>query len=73
MVYVRLNLSIKNAWYGLILLVVILPFIILLGWGGLVFHDVLLERSLQQEQVLQDMVHSSVEAGSVAFDDLAGK
>ena len=56
----RLDLSIKNAWYGLILLVVILPFIILLGWGSLVFHDVLLERSLQQEQVLQDMVHNNV-------------
>ncbi|MCK5002072.1 MAG: EAL domain-containing protein [Gammaproteobacteria bacterium] len=57
----RFSLSIKEAWYGLILLVVLIPFVVLLGWGGLVFHDILLERSLQQEQVVQEMVHRSVQ------------
>ncbi|MES0328196.1 MAG: diguanylate cyclase, partial [Gammaproteobacteria bacterium] len=56
----KLRLSIKHAWYILIVLVVFLPFIILLSWGSLVFHDVLLERSLEQEKVLQKMLHSSV-------------
>ena len=59
--FVKFSLSIKSAWYGLILLVVFFPFVILLSWGGLVFHDILLERSLQQEQVVQDMIHRNVQ------------
>ena len=54
---IKFSLSIKKAWYGLILLVVFLPLVILLSWGSLVFYDILLERSLEQEEVLQDMVH----------------
>jgi len=57
----KFSLSIKNAWYGLILLVVFLPLVMLLSWGSLVFYDILLERSLEQEEVLQDMVHSGIE------------
>lgn len=55
-----MSLSIKNGWYALIFLVVFLPFFILLGWGSLVFHDTLLEKSLEQEQLLQEMLHSNV-------------
>ena len=56
----KLNLSIKQAWYGLILLVAFLPFVILLIWGGLVFNDILLDKSLQQEKVLQASIQSNV-------------
>ena len=58
---IKFSLSIKKAWYGLILLVVFLPLVMLLSWGSLVFYNILLERSLEQEKVLQDMVHSGVE------------
>ncbi|MCW8831272.1 MAG: EAL domain-containing protein [Gammaproteobacteria bacterium] len=56
----KFSLSIKSAWYGLIFLVVFLPFFILLSWGSLVFHDILLEEALQQEQVLQNLVRNNV-------------
>ena len=52
--------SIKNAWNGLVMLVAFLPLIIFLIWVGLVVHNILLERSLQQEKVLQDLVHNGV-------------
>ena len=54
------SLSIKEAWYGLILLVAFLPFVTLLIWGGLVFNDILLDESLQKEKILQEFVQSNV-------------
>ena len=53
-------MSIKNVWYGLILLVVVIPFIILLIWGGMVFHNTLLEKSLYSEKIHQDLMQRSV-------------
>ncbi len=52
--------SIKKAWHGLIMLVAFLPLVILLIWVGLVVHNILLEKSLQQEKVMQDLVHNGV-------------
>jgi len=56
---VKLSLSIKDAWYGLILLVAFLPFVILLMWGGFVFHNILLDKSLKHEKVYQDLLRIS--------------
>ena len=56
----KFSLSIRDAWYGLILLVAFLPFAIILVWGGLVFNDILLDESLQKEKVLQELIQSNV-------------
>ena len=57
----KLFYSIKDAWHGLMVLGAFLPLVLLLIWVGLVVHSLLLEKSLQQEKVVQDLIHSSVE------------
>ena len=57
----KIVMSIREAWYGLILIVAFLPFVILLVWGGIAFHDILLDRSLQYESARQELLHNSFE------------
>ncbi|MDH5710825.1 MAG: cache domain-containing protein, partial [Gammaproteobacteria bacterium] len=57
----KIVMSIREAWYGLILVVAFLPFVILLIWGGIAFHDILLDKSLQHERARQELLHNSFE------------
>ncbi len=48
-------LSLKQAWYGLILLVSFIPVTLLLLWVGLFYYDQLLDKALQQEKYFKEL------------------
>ena len=53
----RMNfpLSLKQAWYGLILLTSFIPVTLLLLWVGSFYYDQLLDRALQQEKYFKEL------------------
>ncbi len=49
------SLSLKKAWYGLILLTSFIPMIVLLLWGGSFYYSLLLDKALQQEEYFKKL------------------
>ncbi|HFC53513.1 MAG TPA: EAL domain-containing protein [Gammaproteobacteria bacterium] len=51
----RLSLSLKRAWYGLILLTSFVPVLLLLLWGGSFYYNLLLDKALQQAEYFREL------------------
>jgi len=51
----NLSLSLKKAWYGLILLTSFIPVAVLLLWGGSFYYGLLLDKALQQEEYFRKL------------------
>ncbi|HHS83498.1 MAG TPA: hypothetical protein ENK38_01035, partial [Gammaproteobacteria bacterium] len=49
------SLSLKKAWYGLILLTSFVPVAVLLLWGGSFYYGLLLDKALQQEEYFKEL------------------
>ncbi len=49
------SLSLKKAWYGLILLTSFIPVVVLLLWGGSFYYHLLLDKALQQEEYFKEL------------------
>ncbi len=49
------SLSLKKAWYGLILLTSFIPVVLLLLWGGSFYYNLLLDKALQQEEYFRKL------------------
>ncbi len=57
----QLSLSLKKAWYGLILLTSFVPVSLLLLWGGSFYYNLLLNKALQQADHLRELATARVE------------
>ncbi len=55
------NLSLKKSWYSLLFLVAAIPTLIMLVWGGTLYYQLLLEKSLQQEDFFRKLAIVHVE------------
>ncbi|RDH81278.1 MAG: hypothetical protein DIZ80_14325 [endosymbiont of Galathealinum brachiosum] len=50
-----MSLSLKKTWYGLILLVAVVPALLMLIWGGFLYYQLLLEKHLSEEVFIGEL------------------
>jgi len=52
--------SLNQTWYGLVILITVLPMIILISWIGFSAHSLLLKDAIQKEKQFNDKVKTSI-------------
>ena len=67
-----LKFSIKKAWFGLILLVSILPMTAVQLWGSYKYYELQLDHALQREEIYRELSLDHIKQGADR-DPLCGR
>ncbi|MEN8173718.1 MAG: hypothetical protein ABFS03_12680, partial [Chloroflexota bacterium] len=66
----NINLSIKKSWYGLILLVSVMPALLIFIWGGTLYYELLLEKHLSEQEFLGELAVDHLKQEVVRLETL---